>query len=468
VSTETIVEPDETGEIESPLARLSDEQIEELGREFDAIHDEIFNDLGERDSIYIKSMIEMHRRLVVASRVELIGSRFWPLWLLGTASLSAAKILENMEIGHNVMHGQWDWMNNPEIHSSTWDWDTASTKEAWKHSHNYVHHTYTNIRGKDKDLGYEIMRIDPHQKWHPIYLAQPIYNVLLMATFEWGVAFHDLDFEAIRTGAKSKEQIREELKGIAGKARAQIVKDYIAFPALSAGIMAGVAAGAEALRQRRTPAPKRRLSAALRRKPAAFQRAAITEAYVTEFKRTFRSTMWADVTANILRNFWSNAIIFCGHFPDQTYTFTEAEAEGESKGAWYVRQLLGSANIEGGGFFHVASGNLGYQVEHHLFPDMPSTRYGEIAPKVRDVCRRYGLPYNSGPFGKQWRSVQRTILRLAFPGGKVRPKPGPYQGRDTDLAPGAARAATNGNGASAESNGKPAATEHAEADGPVK
>ena len=72
-----------------------------------------------------------------------------------------------MEIGHNVMHGQWDWMNDPQIHSSTWDWDTASTAEAWKHSHNYVHHTFTNIRGKDKDLGYEIMRIDPQQKLAP-------------------------------------------------------------------------------------------------------------------------------------------------------------------------------------------------------------------------------------------------------------------------------------------------------------
>src|SRR3712207_9252083 len=78
-----------------------------------------------------------------------------------------------MEIGHNVMHGQWDWMNDPDIHSSSWDWDSASTAEAWKHSHNYVHHTYTNIRGKDKDLGYEIMRIDPHQKWYPFYLLQP-------------------------------------------------------------------------------------------------------------------------------------------------------------------------------------------------------------------------------------------------------------------------------------------------------
>ena len=150
-------------------------------------------------------MIEMHRRLVAdGPRGAASPSRFWPAWLLGTAvAVGSAKILENMEIGHNVMHGQWDWMNNPEIHSSSWDWDTASTKEAWKHSHNYVHHTYTNIRGKDKDLGYEIMRIDPHQKWHPVYLLQPFYNVLLMALFEWGVAVHDLDFDAIRTGEKS-------------------------------------------------------------------------------------------------------------------------------------------------------------------------------------------------------------------------------------------------------------------------
>ncbi len=165
--------------IESPLAKLTDEQIEQLGKEFDAIHDEVFNDLGERDAKYIHSMIEMHRRLVLMGRVALVPSRFRPAWIFGTAALGSAKILENMEIGHNVMHGQWDWMNNPEIHSSTWDWDTASTKEAWKHSHNYVHHTYTNIRGKDKDLGYEIMRIDPHQKWNPVYLLQPFYNVLL-------------------------------------------------------------------------------------------------------------------------------------------------------------------------------------------------------------------------------------------------------------------------------------------------
>jgi NADPH-dependent stearoyl-CoA 9-desaturase len=82
--------------------------------------------------------------------------------------------------------------------------------------------------------------------------------------------------------------------------------------------------------------------------------------------------------------------------------------------------------------FHVLSGNLGYQVEHHLFPDMPSSRYAQIAPKVKDICERYELPYNSGRFGRQLGSVQRTILRLAFPSGKPAPKPGPYRPVDDD------------------------------------
>ena len=135
-----------------------------------------------------------------------------------------------------------------------------------------------------------------------------------------------------------------------------------------------------------------------------------------------------------MRNVWAYAIIFCGHFPDQTYTFSQEEVADETRGGFYVRQLLGAANIEGSPLFHVISGNLGYQVEHHLYPDMPSTRYAEIAPRVKEICERYELPYNTGPFLKQLGMVQRTILRLAFPGGKPRPKPGPYRGDDTEPA----------------------------------
>ncbi len=370
-------------ELDSPMAHLSAEQIEQLGREFDAIHDEVYADLGERDAKYIRNTIKLHRLLVLGARVMLLGSRKRSLWLGGTAALSVAKILENMEIGHNVMHGQWDWMNDPDINSKNWDWDTASPADAWRHSHNYEHHTFTNIRGKDRDLGYEIMRIDPHQRWNPVYLFQPLYNLILMGFFEWGVALHDLNFEAIKKGEKSKEQVVEELKAIGLKARRQVVKDYVAFPLLSA-LVTGLAGATK------------------------------------DSRAAYKATLAADFTANIVRNVWAHSIIFCGHFPDQTYTFSEREVEDETRGGWYVRQLLGSANIEGGPLFHFMAGNLSFQVEHHLYPDMPSSRYAEIAPRVRDICERYGLPYNTGPLRKQLGSVHRTILRLALPGGRTR------------------------------------------------
>ncbi|MBD0862973.1 acyl-CoA desaturase [Gordonia sp. zg691] len=412
--------------VTSPLAHLDQETIDRLAEEFDAIHDEVYGNLGDSDRRYIKTVIASQRQLATIGRIVLLNSRSRGAWVAGTACLGMAKILENMEIGHNVMHGQWDWMNDPYIHSSVWDWDTASTAEAWKHSHNYIHHTFTNIRGKDKDLGYEIMRIDPNQKWHPIYLLQPFYNVLLTAFFEWGVALHDLDLEAIRRGEKPPAEVIKDLKGIAVKMRRQVVKDYIGWPAISAGaFLLTQALTGGSIRQPSTS----RIGSALRRLDRRrFDTVAdVADRVLPGAESTFLRTLTANFTANIIRNVWSHAIIFCGHFPDQTYTFSQEEVEDESRGGWYVRQLVGAANIEGSPLFHIISGNLGYQVEHHLFPDMPSTRYSEVAPKVKDICERYDLPYNTGPFGQQWGQVHRTIARLAFPGGKARPKPGPYR-----------------------------------------
>jgi NADPH-dependent stearoyl-CoA 9-desaturase len=362
---------------EHPLARLTPAQIDELSDAFQKIGDDVRADLGQADAHYIRSLIEFHRRLAALSRIVLMASRYPPAWLLGTTGLSVAKILENMELGHNIMHGQWDWMNDPNIHSSSWDWDNVSPAAAWKHSHNYLHHTYTNIVGLDKDVGYEIMRVDPKQAWSPVYLAQPFYNVLLMLFFEWGVALHDLDLEAIRQGRKDMRQLRDELKSIGQKVARQFVKDYVVFPALSG-------------------------------------------------RKGFKRTLAANFTANVVRNVWSNAIIFCGHFPDQAYTYTQEQAADESRGAWYVRQLLGAVNIDGSDTFHLMSGNLSYQVEHHLYPDLPSSRYKQIAPQVKAICEQYQLPYNTGPFLEQWTMVQRTLIRLAFPGGKVRPKAPAY------------------------------------------
>ena len=344
---------------------LSPEEVEELGRELDAIRADIEESRGDDDAAYINRMITIQRRLAVAGRVTLFASRNRQAWIAGAAMLGVAKILENMEIGHNVMHGQWDWMNDPEIHSSTWEWDTAQPAEQWKHSHNYIHHQFTNVLGFDNDIGYGILRMAREQKWHPANLGQPVYNALLASLFQWGVALHDLDIEAIRKGKKDPKLMKKQLKQIGRKIRRQIGKDYLFFPALTG--------------------------------PA------------------FVQTATANATANLMRNLWSYMIIFCGHFPDGALHFTEEEVEDESRAEWYLRQMLGSANFTGGPLLHVMSGNLGYQIEHHLFPDLPSNRYAEISERVRPLCEKYGIPYTTGPLHRQYGQALRTIMKLSLP-----------------------------------------------------
>lgn len=357
------------------FAHLSAEDVEALGREFDELRRDIEEARGEQDAAYIRRIIYLQRRLVVAARLTLFASMFPPAWVAGTAMLAAGKILENMEIGHNVMHGQFDWMNDPEIHSGTWEWDNTCPADQWKHSHNFMHHTFTNVIGKDNDVGYGILRVTSDQKWHPVNLGQPVYNALLALLFEWGVALHDLDIEAIRTGKKDPVEMKRQLKGIWRKVRRQVGKDYVIFP-----LLAGPA---------------------------------------------FASTLSANFTANIIRNLWSYLIIFCGHFPDGAEKFAEEQLEHETKAEWYLRQLLGSANFEGNRFLHVMSGSLGYQIEHHLFPDLPCNRYPEMSVRVRALCEKYRLPYTTGPLHRQYGQVLRTLMKLSLPGRATVPPPQP-------------------------------------------
>jgi fatty acid desaturase len=61
------------------------------------------------------------------------------------------------------------------------------------------------------------------------------------------------------------------------------------------------------------------------------------------------------------------------------------------------------------------SGNLSHQIEHHLFPDLPSNRYPELAPRVQALAGRYGLPYNTGSLSRQFGTTLWNILRLSLP-----------------------------------------------------
>jgi linoleoyl-CoA desaturase len=344
-------------------AHLTEADVEELARELDAIRADIEESRGERDARYIRRAIQLQRALAAGGRIALFASKNKVAWAAGTTMLALAKIIENMELGHNIIHGQWDWMNDPEIHSTEWEWDTTSPTVHWKKSHNFIHHKYTNVVGLDDDIGYGIMRLTRDQSWERWMLGNPVYNILLGTLFEWGVAAHGLETTKYRKGEKSMDEVKKDLRIIGKKVGKQVGKDYIVFPALTGP--------------------------------------------------NWKHTLGANAVANLIRNYWSYMVIFCGHFPDGAEKFTREEYENEAE--WYLRQMLGSANFHAGPLMAFMSGNLCYQIEHHLFPDLPSNRYAEISVRVRALCEKYDLPYTTGSLVHQYAQSFWTILKLALP-----------------------------------------------------
>jgi len=354
------------------FAHLTDADIDALATELDAIRTDIEDALGESDARYIHRTIAAQRSLEVAGRVLLAFGSKRTFWWAGTAALTVAKIIENMEIAHNVLHGQWDWMNDPEIHSSTWEWDMVGASKHWRITHNVAHHKYTNILGMDDDVGYGLLRVTRDDPWTPRNLFNVVFNSMLAVGFEWGIGLQHLEFRQI-FAADTRAATVVRLRELSAKAGRQLAKDYLVYPALTA------------------------LS------PRNFGRAGFT------------ATLKANLTANVLRNLWANAVIFCGHFPDGAEKFTTTDMAGESRGQWYLRQMLGSANIDAGPAMAFMTGNLSYQIEHHLYPDLPSRRLAEISVRVRQLCDKYDLPYTSGPLLVQYAKTWRTIAKLSLP-----------------------------------------------------
>ncbi|MGW0007528.1 fatty acid desaturase family protein [Nocardia grenadensis] len=356
-------------------AHLTEADVEALGAEFDAIRRDIESTRGERDARYIRNVIRLQRALELSGRTVLFASFLPPAWLAGVALLGTAKIIENMEIGHNVMHGQWDWMNDPEIHSTHWEWDNAGPSKHWKHTHNYLHHKYTNVLGMDDDIGYGLLRVTRDQRWKPFNIGNPVYNLVLQSLFEYGVAIQHLELGKLAAGkfepgSAERAEFDRKVDEVVAKVKKQALKDYVVYPLLTGP--------------------------------------------------SFFHTLTANLTANVIRNVWSNAVIFCGHFPDGAEKFTKADIDNESQAQWYLRQMLGSANISGGKLMHFMTGNLSHQIEHHLFPDLPSNRYAEVAVRVRELCDKYDLPYTTGSLPVQYFKAWRTILKLALPNKYLR------------------------------------------------
>ncbi|MEG2471594.1 fatty acid desaturase family protein [Acinetobacter sp.] len=351
----------------SKLHYLSSDQTEELGARIEAVRREIMDSLNEKDAQYIYKIRNFVRYSEIASRGLLMFAGWLPpVWLLGTGLLGISKIVENMELGHNVMHGQFDWLNDPALNGANYDWDTIAAGDDWKYTHNYIHHTYTNIVGMDHDVGYGLIRVSESQPWEPRFLFNIPLAVQLMLFFEWYVGIQNLHLEDIFAyKTKSWRDVWNESAKVRMKMKRQVLKDYVFFPIIAGPNAIPVFAG--------------------------------------------------NAAANVIRSLWASAVIFNGHFTEDAETFEMDNTENESRAEWCLRQIRGSSNFSGTAWLHILSGNLSHQIEHHLFPDMPANRYAEAAPKIKALCAEYGIRYNEASFIKQFASVWMRLAECSLP-----------------------------------------------------
>lgn len=353
-----------------------------LAEDLQALCDETRALMGEEDLVHIRNVAAYSRAIKARSR-ELIQKGGKPDALKrGIALYMMHTLLEFSELGHNIMHGSYD--NLPgvgEYHSDKWQWDFVTNVREWKVMHHQNHHPFTNIVGKDHDLGYSFVRLYPTQNWYGHHAVQP--GILA------GLLFHIYHFSVYTATSAARVEGRKVLsfdtfRATFDLARKHALQNYLKEP-LEAG-------------------PR------------------------------FLQTLVGNYLGTALGYDLTFLILALEHHSPNVQVFPDP-GPTESRDGYFQRQLLGTTNFvpmpELDSFFErileeevdfpnrpnfdVFYGGLTTHIEHHLFPDLPCNRQRDIAPKVREICAKHGLPYNVTTFEVIVPEILRNFGRWALP-----------------------------------------------------
>lgn len=358
-----------------PKNHASDERFAQIHQAFEQIKENHRQDLGEKDVRHITRIRRFSRIFEVIGR-GLIWFLPGPLALIGVPFLFLHRNLEAIEIGHNVLHGQYDTFDEiPQFHSRKFRWKAPMDEAAWRQEHNGIHHVHTNVYEKDPDISHGFLRTNsqiPHTKWH--YFQLPIYLFFVYPSMLY-------NFDAQNFGMNDKFRERRFPLGNKG---------YAVFE------------NSEALSD--ADIKKRHNRAVWRiwvKEYGLFPLLALISGY------GFFKVFLANLLVDFLNNYWIALTIQATHLTEPL----QPEDALNNKGKWYVSQLDSSVNFKGSRWQSILWGHLNYQVEHHLFPDIPAHRYPDIAIEVQQVCEKFDLPYKSND---NWRQAIRNYMGVLW------------------------------------------------------
>ncbi len=350
--------------------------FESFAHEIAAVGEEVKSKLGPEDVSYLKKINKLSRSSEILGRFLIHISIDPVTWWLGVVSLGMHRQLETAEIGHSALHGVWDGLKGAEPwDSKKFKWATPVDEDSWKKEHNILHHQYTNIVGSDPDLNYGVLRVTEKTRWIPYHLIQASQFFWTAPIFIWMIAVHATGLTDILHPSnddsyapvlpnKQPKTILKSLKRTLKKMVPYSLYEFVFWPLLAGPFWWKVLGG--------------------------------------------------NLTADMLRNVYSSAMIYAGHFGDDLKYF-DKEYKAHGRGEWYKAQVEAAHNYTVPGFVSVLCGALDHQIEHHLFPKLPPNRLREIAPKIEKICKRYQVRYNKGSWGNNLSAALKRLISMSVP-----------------------------------------------------
>lgn len=364
----------------SALAHVDPTLFDQIEKEIDGIKQRYRNKLGPDDIAYIKGLRRKSRLFEALGRGLLWVGPGPISFAAGVFFVWLHRNIESIEIGHNVLHGQYDYFPEiPQFHAHHFKWKAPVDEEGWRREHNALHHVYTNVYEKDPDLNHGFLRTNALTPWNRRHLYQvPLYLLAAYPTMLYQFNEQNLGF-----GQKFRaEKFPDGNKGYA----------LVEHPGVS-----------------ETELKKRHWRSILRvlvKEYALFPLLALATGYSAI--RVFLGNLLADA----INNYWIALTIQSTHFTEPL----QSPDTLKHKGFWYLSQLESSVNFKGSRRMSILWGHLNYQIEHHLFPDIPSRHYPDMAKEVKAVCAKYGIEYKCNPhWGRAIKNYISVMWKFSFP-----------------------------------------------------
>jgi len=328
---------------------LSKIDLEAFLADIKALRREIDDSLGEED---LRHLYKMERWGRACTALGLLGAGLAPN-PVSAVLLSTGRYTRWM-LMHHIGHRGYDKVPGvPARYTSKvfargyrrfLDWSDWMLPEAWIYEHNVLHHSYTGEE-RDPDL------IERNTEWLRERSMPVRYALMGLLTFTWRASYYapnTLDTFRARHAERDGEAPSQE-----GRDRELWLKCYFPYAAIHFGLL--------------------------------------PLCYLPLGPWGVFSAFCNSLMAELITNVHTFCVIGPNHTGDDLYRFDDRPA---SRAEFYVRQIIGSVNFRTGGdlvdFAHMW---LNYQIEHHLFPDVPMLAYQKMQPKVKAICEKYGIPY---------------------------------------------------------------------------